>query len=159
MTFDEMFERLLGHEGGYVWDKNDAGGETKWGISKRSYPHLDIKNLTQEQAKAVYYKDFWFPVSGLDLHDGVLWQLFDTAVNSGPTTAIRLYQKALGVADDGHFGRVSKSAALNMSESDQIMRVIAERIKFMVKCKTWSSHGAGWMRRMAANLYFGAEDS
>ena len=45
LTYDQCFDRLIGAEGGYVNDPNDAGGETKWGISKRSYPYLDIANL------------------------------------------------------------------------------------------------------------------
>ena len=61
MDFDSAFTKLLGHEGGYVCHKDDPGGETCWGISKRSYPHEDIKNLTQERAKQIYKRDFWGP--------------------------------------------------------------------------------------------------
>ena len=49
--FDKYFEELIGHEGGYVNDPDDRGGETKYGISKLSYPSLDIKNLTIERQK------------------------------------------------------------------------------------------------------------
>ena len=59
MNFDAAFERLIGHEGGYTAGVGDPGGETKFGISKRSYPREDIKNLTLEQAKVIYRKDFW----------------------------------------------------------------------------------------------------
>lgn len=159
MIFHEMFDRLHGHEGGYVNDKNDSGMETNWGISKRSYPHLDIKNLTKEQAKTIYFKDFWTPLKGDDMYDGVAWQLLDFAVNSGLGTAIRIYQRAIGVADDGHFGPHSLAAANKMSESDQIMRLVAERLRFMVKCKSWQHHGGGWVNRMAKNLYYGSDDS
>ena len=61
MTFDEIIDNVLESEGGYVNDKNDAGGETNLGISKRAYPDLDIKNLTREQAKQLYYQDYWTP--------------------------------------------------------------------------------------------------
>ena len=57
--FLKAFEKVLRHEGGYVNDPLDLGGETKYGISKRSYPHLDIKNLTLDQAKQIYFRDFW----------------------------------------------------------------------------------------------------
>lgn len=159
MTFDDIFERLIGSEGGYIWDKNDAGGETNWGISKRSYPNVDIKNLTQVGAKKIYLDDFWEPLNGNELFDGVAFQLFDFAVNSSPTTAIRFYQTSLGVAADGHFGPHSLEVSKSITESDQIMRIVAERIKFMVKCRGWKDFGAGWMNRMAKNLYYGAEDS
>lgn len=159
MTFDEIFDRLLGHEGGYIDHPIDPGGETNWGISKRSYPSLDIRNLTRESAKDIYRRDFWVPLYGERLYDGVAYQLFDFAVNSGIGTAIRAYQRALGVADDGHFGPVSLTRATTMSEADQIMRLLAERIDFMRRLNTWPAFGRGWMGRIAGNLRYGAIDS
>ena len=61
MTFDEAFKLLIGHEGGHVNDARDPGGETKFGISKRVYPFEDIRNLTIERARAIYYR---VPCSG-----------------------------------------------------------------------------------------------
>ena len=58
-SFDLAIPIVLENEGGYVNDPADPGGETKYGISKRSYPALDIKNLTVEQATAIYLRDFW----------------------------------------------------------------------------------------------------
>lgn len=159
MNFAEMFDRLLGHEGGYTAGEGDPGGETNWGISKRSYPNVDIKNLTKEKARDIYYNDFWLPLDGDNLYDGVAWQLFDFAVNSGIQTAIRAYQRALGVADDGHFGPVSLAAAKAATESDQIMKVLAERLEFMTRTAVWDRFGKGWARRIAANLRYGAIDS
>jgi len=158
-NFKVVIDRVLGHEGGYVNDPNDPGGETNWGISKRSYPNVDIKNLTRDQAVAIYYKDFWVPIKGERLHDGTAYQLMDSAVNSGISQSIRLLQRALEVADDGHFGPNSLLASQTMTETDQIMRFNAERIEFMTKLKNWKYHGAGWMRRIAGNLRFGAIDS
>jgi lysozyme family protein len=159
MNFDDIFTRLLGHEGGYVNHPADPGGETNWGISKRSYPHINIKELTKEGAKEIYRKDFWDPIDGDVLYDGVAFQLFDFAVNSGIQTALRYYQRALGVADDGHFGSVSLQASKEMSESDQIMRLNAERLDYMRKLKTWPSFGNGWAGRIVNNLRYGAKDS
>ena len=159
LDFNEAYDRLIGHEAGYVNDPNDPGGETKWGISKRSYPDLDIKNLTREDAKAIYRRDFWEHISADDLFDGVAWQLFDFAVNSGIQTAIRAYQRALGVADDGWFGRNSKAASKVMTETDQIMLIRAERLEFMTRTRNWPHHGKGWARRIAGNLRYGAVDS
>lgn len=83
MTFDDAFDRLIGHEGGYVNDPADPGGETQWGISKRSYPHLNIRALTRADAKVIYREDFWYRIHAEMLADGVAFQLFDFAVNSG----------------------------------------------------------------------------
>jgi lysozyme family protein len=159
LTFDRALHRLLPHEGGYVNDPNDPGGETKFGISKRSYPHVDIANLTWDGAAEIYLVDFWIPLRLDGKHDGVAWQLFDFAVNSGIPNAIRAYQKALGVSPDGHFGPVSQKAADEMSETDQIMLIVAERLDFMTGAKNWPAHGKGWARRIATNLRYGAEDS
>ena len=53
MTFDEAFDTLIGHEGGYSNDPRDPGGETRYGISKRAYPDVNIATLTLEQAKFI----------------------------------------------------------------------------------------------------------
>ena len=42
VTFEEIIEVVLEHEGGYVNDPKDPGGETKYGVSKRAYPNEDI---------------------------------------------------------------------------------------------------------------------
>lgn len=159
ITFDTMFDRLLGHEGGYVNNPSDPGGETNWGISKRSYPNVDIRKLDKAGARAIYLADFWTPLDGDKLHDGVAWQLLDFAVNSGIGTAVRAYQRALGVADDGHFGPASLAASKAMSETDQIMLILAERLEFMTRTSVWATFSKGWSRRIAANLRFGATDS
>lgn len=159
MNFDLAFDRLMGHEGGYVNDPNDPGGETKWGISKRSYPHLTISTLTRDDARRIYRRDFWERIHGDKLHDGVAFQVFDIAVNSGIETAVRQLQRAIGVADDGHFGPVSQAAAEKASETDTIMRLNAERLDFMTRLSTWQHFGRGWARRIAGNLRYAAEDS
>lgn len=159
MKFEQAIERVLSHEGGYVNNPADPGGETQWGISKRSYPNVDIKNLTRGQAIEIYRKDFWEKVNADELYDGVAYQSLDFAVNSGVSTAIRYLQRALGVADDGHFGPHSVAAAKSVSESDQIMRLNAERLDFMRKLKVWPSFSSGWAGRIAQNLRYGAEDS
>lgn len=159
MTFDEVFDRLIGHEGGYANDPNDPGGETNWGISKRSYPNVDIKNLSRDEAKEIYRRDFWNRINGDKLYDGVAFQVFDFAVNSGIETAVRGLQRAVGAADDGHWGPASQAAADKMSEADQIMRINAERLDFMTRLVNWKFHGAGWARRIAGNLRYGAIDA
>lgn len=159
MTFDVVFDRLIGHEGGYVNDPADPGGETNWGVSKRSYQNVDIKALTREGAKAIYKRDFWDRLKMDTMFDGVAYQLFDFAVNSGIETAVRYLQRSVGVADDGHWGPASASAASAMSESDTIMRLCAERLDFMTRLKNWPDHGKGWARRIVGNLRFGAVDS
>lgn len=157
MNFDTAFDRLIGHEGGYVNDPNDPGGETNWGISKRSYPDLNIKDLTRDEAKAIYRRDFW-DVLG-EAHPAIKYQVFDFAVNSGIQTAIRKLQLSVGVADDGHWGPRSAEALKAMDLNDVLMRLNGHRLKFMTKLKNWPHHGGGWANRIAGNLLYAAEDN
>jgi lysozyme family protein len=159
MNYDIAFDRLMGHEGGYVNDPRDPGGETKWGISKRTYPNLDIANLTRTDAKEIYRRDFWERIHADEMYDGVAYQALDFAVNSGIETAIRKLQKAVGAADDGYWGPVTRELIAGMSESDVIMLFAAERIEFFTFLTTFDRFGRGWMRRVAGNLRYGAQDS
>lgn len=152
-------ERVLGHEGQYVNDPDDPGGETKWGISKRSYPHLNIKDLTREEAIELYRVDFWEPTHTDVLPDAMDYQMLDSAVNSGIHNSIRFLQRALKVADDGHFGPHSKSALRKADLNDTLFRFIGYRLDFMTRLKNWQHHGKGWARRIAQNLFYAAEDN
>lgn len=158
-AFDLAFERTMGHEGGYINDPRDPGGETNWGISKRAYPDVNIKALTRDEAKAIYRRDFWDRLGASRLPNGVAYQLFDFAVNSGVETAVRYLQRAVGVADDGHWGPASQAAADAMRQPDLIMRFCAERLDFMTRLTNWPTASRGWARRIAADLRYGAEDS
>ena len=157
MNFDEAFTRLLGHEGRYVNNPKDPGGETNWGVSKRSYPNVDIKALTQDGAKDIYLRDFWRPLG--DTHPAIKFQAFDFAVNSGIQTAIRKLQTAIGVADDGHWGPMSASRLAGLDLSDALMLYLAERLDFMRKLSTWPSFSSGWAGRVADNLRYAAMDN
>lgn len=157
MNFDMAFDRLMGHEGGYVNNPSDPGGETNWGISKRSYPNVDIKALTRDDAKAIYRRDFW-EVMG-NASPAVTFQVFDFAVNSGIDTALRKLQTAVGVADDGHWGPVSRAALERMDENDVLLRLLGQRLAFMAKLKAFDVFGRGWAARIAQNLAYAAEDN
>lgn len=92
--FDNAMDFVFIHEGGYVSDPVDPGGRTKYGISQRAYPHLDIINLSKNDAKHIYFRDYW-KASGAD---SLAWPsnliIFDTAVNLGVRRAkIFLEQK------------------------------------------------------------------
>lgn len=157
--FNSCFERTLGIEGRYVNDPNDPGGETNWGISKRSYPDLNIATLTRDDARRIYERDFWNKINAERLPTSISYQLFDFAINSGCETAIRYFQRALGVADDGHWGPISQAAADKATEPDMIMNLNAERLDYMTRCSAWANDGRGWVRRVAKNLRYGAVDS
>lgn len=158
MMFDLAFDRLIGAEGGYTHDPTDPGGATNWGISQRSYPLVDIRRLTRDGAKGIYRRDFWQRLEADALPDTVVFQVFDFAVNSGIETAVRYLQRALGVADDGHWGPVTAAAAAAISPAHIIMRFTAERQDYMTRLKNWPDASRGWIRRSSQNLRYAADD-
>jgi lysozyme family protein len=158
-NFDTAINRVLGIEGNYVNDPNDPGGETKFGISKRSYPNLDIKDLTGEQAVALYHRDFWEVLKLDSFPLAVSAQVLDFAVNSGNATAIHAAQRAAGVADDGRVGPVTLAALQAMETHDFVMCFLAERLQYLSGLNAWKDYGKGWARRIAAQLRNGAHDA
>ncbi len=150
--FDQCFEKLISHEGGYVNHSNDPGGETKFGISKRAYPQVDIKNLTLDGAKAIYKSDYWDRAQCDKLPPSVAYLLFDSAVNSGIGQAIRFLQRAVGVADDGALGPMTLAAVQRMDAEGLGAKFLGQRLDFMTKLTTWDTFGKGWARRIADQL-------
>ena len=153
MTFDQVFDKLINHEGGYIFNPHDPGGETKFGISKRSYPHLDIHSLTLADAKTIYKRDFWDRAQCDKMHPDLAFELFDGAVNSGIGQAIRWLQRAVGVADDGVVGPLTLASINRENDTSAIRaRYNGHRLDFMTRLSTWDVFGKGWARRIAANL-------
>ena len=95
VSFDEIIEITLHHEGGYVHDPKDLGGETNYGIAKRFYPDVDIKNLTEDEAKDIYKRDYWDKNRIEDLSEELRHIFFDMCVNQGRGTAVKILQRAL----------------------------------------------------------------
>lgn len=157
--FLDLIDRVLSHEGGYVNLAADPGGETKFGISKRSYPSIDIKGLTREGAIAIYDRDFWQRVQGDKLPRPFAFQALDAAVNHGIGNAVRWMQRAAGVADDGHIGPLTMAAIGRAEPADLVLRFNAERLEFYAKLGTFDTFGRGWTRRVAGNLRYAAQDN
>jgi lysozyme family protein len=157
--FDNFIDRVLSHEGGYVDNPKDPGGETKFGISKRSYPNVNIKGLTRPQAVEIYRKDFWQRAQCDKLHKSFAFQALDAAVNHGIGNAVRWIQRAAGVADDGVIGPVTLRAISMTDPVDLVLLFNAERLEFYAKLSTFDTFGRGWTRRVAGNLRFAAKDN
>ncbi len=138
-TFDEAFNFTIGNEGGYVNDPYDKGGETKWGISQRSYPRLSIKSLTKEQAKSIYHNDYWKPAYDELLNKDLSIRLFDMAINSGAYNAEITLQKAINhcggnIVEDGDIGMVSIKSSNLAHQGWLLERFRVERSKYYADC-------------------------
>ena len=157
MTLDDAFEKLLGHEGGYVSAadakrNDDPGGETKYGVSKRSYPGEDIAGLTLARAKEIYRFDYWGPAGCDSVPDGVRFDLFDMAVNSGVRAAARTLQSCVGAEPDGVIGPKTLLAVQSMPATRLAARFNGARLAYMTTLANWPANSRGWARRIAANL-------
>lgn len=132
--FKAAFGKLIVVEGGYVNDPDDHGGETKYGISKRSYPSVDIAALTLDGAAIIYKRDFWDAAS-LDKinHQGIAEEAFDSMVNIGPAVktwlqkAYNLTNYAEGNVDlnvDGDIGPVTVAAINQAKHPERILKTL-----------------------------------
>jgi len=91
-------------EGGYVNDVDDPGGETKFGISKRSFPDLNIRDLSLDEAVSLYHENYWIPVKGELLPVPLGSLVFDFAVNAGVKTSVKELQRVINAGVDGIVG-------------------------------------------------------
>ena len=152
--FDEIIEVVLEHEGGYVNDPKDPGGETNFGIAKRSHPDVDIKNLTKEGAKEIYKEVYWDKNKVESLPEE-LWHIyFDMCVNQGKSRAVKIIQRAVNgkggsLTVDGGLGPMT-IAAIGKSRVE-LDRVRAYRVKYyadlVTKKPDLERFYFGWFKR------------
>lgn len=161
-NFDTAFDRVIGHEGGYVNHPNDPGGETMWGITI-AVAHANgytgpMRDLPRDKAKAIYRDQYWHKVKADSMPFPVAFQVFDAAVNHGTGQAAKFLQRAAGVMDDGVIGPKTVAAVSECSEAAILLRFNAEREQFYTNLPTWASFGKGWSRRVVTNLRYAAGD-
>ena len=172
VTFDQAFERLINVERGFTNDPKDHGNwtggrqgvgqlkGTKYGIAANTYPDLDIKSLTLERAKEIYFRDWWLKAGGDVFDSAILYQLWQFAINAGMGTAKRCLQRAVRVGDDGHVGPVTIAAVNAMDLNDVLLRLLAQEIRHYTSLRDgFLNFGRGWMNRVADQLDYAAEDN
>lgn len=168
--FEIIFPRIVDTEGGYSKDPNDPGNYgirngqrvligTKYGVSGASYPNLDIPNITLEDAKGIFYKDFYLKVNGDQFPLALSMQMCDAEINHGWFGAIKMLQFAASVTVDGVFGPLSLAAVNRIDKNDILYLFLARRIDVMVSDPNWLKYGAGWMHRISKNLRYCAQDN
>ena len=145
--FHRCIDRILAEEGGLSDRPADPGGLTKYGISQRSYPTLDIAALTLADAQALYRRDYWQPLHGDSLPPGLDLLLLDCAINQGVITAIQLLQQALRIQDDGLIGPKTLSAAA-VAMPGLLDAFTAERALRYEFNRNEAVFGRGWYRRL-----------
>lgn len=151
-AFDTIIDMVLEHEGGYVNHPSDPGGETKYGVSKRAYPELDIENLTKEKAKEIYRHDYWNKIKGDLLHPAIACVVVDYAVNSGVYRASKALQNVCNTGADGIIGSGTVKAVQETVDAEGVEFVVegvtSSRDKFLRALETYATFGKGWDRRI-----------
>lgn len=155
-NFTKAVEYVLGIEKGYVNDPDDSGGETNYGISKSSYPQLDIKNLTRSEAIDIYHKDYWLKGNFDKVNDYRLATLgFSVAVSSGVKAGGKILQKACNLLGanlvvDGVLGTKSIQK-INGYKYPKALLTAARyyATDYYRSCRNAHKYLAGWLGRIA----------
>lgn len=129
-AFETAVTEVLGEEGGYTNNPADPGGETQWGISKRAFPNVDIKNLTREGAIDLYRKSYWQPLVPYGLSPRFMAVAFECAINQG----------------------LSRCKALVEASKGQLEWFMADRALAYTQDKNFATFGKGWLRRLFKEL-------
>lgn len=158
MNFDQAFDLLITHEGGFSNRplSDDPGGATMYGVTEavaRSNGYMgEMKDLTLEFAKSVYRKSYWDKCRCDELPDNLRYAVFDAAVNSGPGQAIKWLQSTIGVKVDGAIGPMT-IASVNAANPIVVEKqMLGKRLRFMTELKNWTANSRGWSRRIASLL-------
>jgi lysozyme family protein len=128
---------------------SDPGGLTKYGISQRSYPDLDIRSLTYDEAVIIFKLDYWDKIAGDLLPWPLCLYVSDAAFNMGPVRAVRLLQKALGnVNVDGVMGPKTLAATNRYFPGEIGAMFNARRVLAHAAMPHASMYGVGWCNRV-----------
>lgn len=156
-SFEEALALVLRHEGGFVNHPDDPGGATNKGVTQATYdawrkrqklPPRSVRSITAAEVNAIYRRDYWDKVKADDLPAGVDYAVFDFAVNSGPSRAIKFLQRVLGVTDDGKIGPITMAALSDFPPGYVIAELCDARLAWLKRLKTWPTFGKGWTRRV-----------
>lgn len=156
MTFDEAFDVLLGHEGGYSDHAADPGGKTMYGITEgvaRAAGYRgDMRELPLDLAKRIAYEEYWKPAGCDEWPEAIRFDVFDVAYNSGVRTAIKMVQRAAFAEVDGMIGPKTRLAVRAINPLVLLARLNGARLQYLTDLPTWPNFGKGWARRIASNL-------
>lgn len=155
IIFEQCIKVILRHEGGYVNNPNDWGGETKYGIAKRFFPELDIKNLTIEEAKRIYFDYYWTPMNltGIIIPENIL-EIFDMGVNAGRSNAIHMAQRLVGSQPDGKMGPLT-TKKIN-SFPDFLKKYKQARVEYYMRVSMKRNNKVflkGWLNRVSTTYF------
>jgi lysozyme family protein len=160
-NFQQVTNWLLIHEGGFVNNPNDPGGATNKGITQRVYdgyrrkkslPLQSVALMSDVECWEIYEEQYWNPIIGDELPSGLDYALYDFAVNSGPSRAVRFLQEILGVTVDGIMGNATLGAIASYDACGLVNQLCEKRLTWMKTLNTWKHFGRGWTVRIQGDF-------
>jgi len=164
-NWNESFEMVIAHEGGFTNDQRDTGnhlpdgrqGSTMLGCTQANWEAYvghkvtqdDMKKLTKDDVKPLYKKNYWDAVRGDELPTGVDYAAFDFAINAGPSASRKMIQRALGVTADGAFGPITMTMIEKADAKDLMHKFSEAKTNFYKSLGNFNVYGKGWLRRVA----------
>ena len=157
-NFNKAFQSLIMLEGCYSNDALDNGKETKYGITKRDYPHLDIKELSIDQAKEIYHRDYWIVNQYNKIRSiKIAEKVFHMTVNAGSRQSHLILQRALHavehqtLVEDGILGSITIEAT-NKANPRYLLPALRSELAgfYRLIIATRPSQGKfknGWLKR------------
>lgn len=156
-NFEKALAAVLHHEGGYVFHKDDPGGMTNLGVTKKVWEEWVGHEVDEKQMRALtpaavaplYRAKYWDKIKGDELPAGVDYAVFDAAVNSGPGRAAKWLQSCVGVEPDGGIGPKTLAAVAAFDPKELVDDYAKRRLSFLMDLSHWGTFGKGWSRRVA----------
>ena len=151
MSFERAISFVLEREGEWADHPSDHGGRTRWGISSRAHPDVDLATLTRDGAVQLYWERYWLPIAGNSLPWPVSPVLFAHAVQAGVTKAVRTLQLLCGAEIDGDCGPQTIRAARLMDPRKLTAALLRERTQALIHQGFTTDQRAflfGWMNRL-----------
>ena len=156
MNYEQAFSKLIENEGGYSNHPDDKGGATMWGVTEQVARQngytAPMQDMTLDYAKLLYRKLYWDACRCEELPPEVRFPVFDAAVNSGVSRAIKWLQQSVNEVQDGVIGTMTLQAVRRAIPSITATRINGIRLLFMTNQPNWPAFGKGWARRVANNL-------
>lgn len=166
-NFNKCTQWVLVHEGGFVHHPKDPGGATNRGVTQRVYDgyrrrmgkeQQSVRHITEEEVWQIYRDQYWKPIFGDQLPDGLDYAMYDFAINSGPSRAIKFLQQLLGVTSDGVMGNVTLGAVSAYSDIAMLCEQLCrKRFNWMKTLSTFATFGNGWRRRVLGDTADGVQ--
>jgi len=167
-NWDKSFDLVMQSEGGYVNDPQDNGGETNFGVTKKTWAEYlgrsindgEMKALTIETVKPFYRKMYWEKCRCDELPSGLDYAVFDFAVNAGTTQSAKLLQRSVGADADGIIGK-NTLALIYATHVDDVLEAFSNQKRdfyktIVMRNPTQTKFLNGWLNRIK-NVFTSAE--